>query len=123
MAALDLYQPHYQVTLITYLKFTKNNAKDARKEEKSNQDAILLGKIYAKLKWNYKCKECKKRWLNPVNGSIYKFPNIHQFCNRDIIRFVLLLRNGVYPHKYMDQWDSFDEIPLPDKKLFTAYCI
>ena len=37
-----LYQPHYQVLLITYLKFTKKNAKDARKEERSNQYAILL---------------------------------------------------------------------------------
>ena len=29
--------------LIPYLKFTKKNVKDARKEEKSNQYAILLG--------------------------------------------------------------------------------
>ena len=43
LIALDLCQPHYQVSLITYLKFTIENAKDARKEEKSNQYAILLG--------------------------------------------------------------------------------
>ena len=43
LIALDLCQPHYQVSLITYAKFTKENAKDARKEEKSNQYAILLG--------------------------------------------------------------------------------
>ena len=43
LIALDLCQPHYQVSLITYPKFTKENAKDARKEEKSNQYAILLG--------------------------------------------------------------------------------
>ena len=42
LIALDLCQPHYQVLLITYLKFTKNNAKDARKEEKLNQYTILL---------------------------------------------------------------------------------
>ena len=42
LIVLDLCQPHYQVLLITYLKFTKKNAKDARKEEKSNQYAILL---------------------------------------------------------------------------------
>ena len=42
MIALDLCQPHYQVLLITYLKSTKKNAKDAKKEEKSNQYAISL---------------------------------------------------------------------------------
>ena len=40
---LDLCRPHYQVFLITYLKFTKKNVKDAREKEKSNQYAILLG--------------------------------------------------------------------------------
>ena len=40
--ALDLCQPHYQDLLITYLKFTKMNAKDATKEKKSNQYEILL---------------------------------------------------------------------------------
>ena len=43
LIALDLCRSHYQVLLITYLKFTKKNAKDAREKEKSNQDAILLG--------------------------------------------------------------------------------
>ena len=43
MIALDLWQPHYQIWLITYLKFTKKNAKHAKKEEKSGQNVILLG--------------------------------------------------------------------------------
>ena len=43
LLALDLCRPHYQVLLITYLKFIKRNAKDAWKEKKSNQYAILLG--------------------------------------------------------------------------------
>ena len=60
MTALDLCQPHYKVLLITYLKFAKKNAKDVRKEEKSNQYAILLD-----LKINYECKECKKKCVNP----------------------------------------------------------
>ena len=43
LIALDLCRSHYQSLLKTYLKFTKKNAKDARKEEKSNQYTILLG--------------------------------------------------------------------------------
>ena len=46
-------------------------------------------------KLNYECKECKKRWLKPVNGLIKKFPNANQFCNGDINKFILLLRKGV----------------------------
>ena len=42
LIALDLCQINYQILLTTYLKFTKKNAKDARKEEKLNQYAILL---------------------------------------------------------------------------------
>ena len=43
MIALGLCQSHYQVLFITCLKFTKKNAKDARKGGKSNKYAILLG--------------------------------------------------------------------------------
>ena len=39
---LDLCQANYQILLITYLKFTEKNAKDVRKEKKSNQYPILL---------------------------------------------------------------------------------
>ena len=69
-------------------------------------------------KLNYKCKECKKRWLMPINGLIKKFPNVYQFCNGDTNKFVLLLRKGVYPYEYMDSWKRFDETSLPDKKSF-----
>ena len=67
-------------------------------------------------KLNCECKECKKRWLKLVNGLIKKFPNIHQLCNGDINKFILLLRKGVYSYKYMDSWERFDETSLPEKK-------
>ena len=69
-------------------------------------------------KLNYESKECKTRWLLPINGLIKKFPNLYQFCNGDINKFVLLLRKGVYPYEYMDSWKRFDETSLPDKKAF-----
>ena len=53
-----------------------------------------------------------------INGLIKKFPNLYQFCNGDINKFVLLLRMGVYPDEYMDSWEIFDEALLPDKKAF-----
>ena len=53
-------------------------------------------------KLNYECKACKKRSLKPINELIKKFPNVSQFCNEDINKFVLLFRKGVYPYEYMD---------------------
>ena len=67
-------------------------------------------------KLNYECKECKKRWLKPINVLIKKFSNMHQFCNGDINKFASLLRKGVYPSEYMDRRERFDETLLPDKK-------
>ena len=71
-------------------------------------------------KLNYECKECKKRWLKPVNGLIKNFPNTHQFCNGDINKFVLLLRKGVYPYEYMNSRARFNETSLLDKKAFYS---
>ena len=62
-----------------------------------------------------------QKWhLKPINGLIKKFSNIDRFCNGDINKFVLLLRKGVYPYEYMDNWERFDETSLPDKKSFCS---
>ena len=103
--------------MISYLKFTKNNAKDAWKEEKSVQNAILLS---LKIINCYKCKECEKIWLKPVNRLIKKFPSVYQFCYVDINKFVLLLKKGVYLNENMDSWERFDETSLPDQEAFRS---
>ena len=61
-----------------------------------------------------------KRQLKAINGLIKKFPNIYQFCNGDINKFVLLWRKGVYPYEYKDNWKGFVETSLPDKKAFYS---
>ena len=43
---------------------------------------------------------------------------MHQFCNGDNNKFVLLLRKGVYPDKYTDDWKKFKESQLPLMKDF-----
>ena len=49
-----------------------------------------------------------------------KFPNAHQLCNKDLDKFALLLRKGVYPYEYMDSWKRFKEESLPDKESFYS---
>ena len=40
--------------------------------------------------------------------------------NGDLIKFILLLRKGVYPYEYMDSWERFDETTLPPKEAFYS---
>ena len=51
---------------------------------------------------------------------ISKFKNTYEFCNKDISKFILLLRRGIYPYEYMDSWERFDETSLPDKEAFYS---
>ena len=54
------------------------------------------------------------------NELIKKFPNTYQLCNKDLNKFELLLRKGVYPYEYMDSWKRFKEESLPDKESFYS---
>ena len=56
----------------------------------------------------------------PYDTLIKKFPNTYQLCNKDLNKFELLLRKGVYPYEYMDSWKRFKEESLPDKESFYS---
>ena len=49
---------------------------------------------------------------------INRFATTYEFCDKDINKFILLLRKGVYPYEYMDSWKRFGERLLPNKKDF-----
>ena len=51
---------------------------------------------------------------------IEKFPNTYQLCNKDLDKFALVLRKGVYPYEYMDSWKRFNETSLPSKESFYS---
>ena len=42
------------------------------------------------------------------------------FSNGDLNKFILLLRKGVYPYEYIDNWEKFDETLLPNNEAFYS---
>ena len=69
----------------------------------------------------FRCFRCKKNYEKNFNEDlIQRFANRYEFCNRDLNKFILLLRKGVYPCEHMDNWQRFDETSLPDKNAFYS---
>ena len=69
----------------------------------------------------FECTECSKNYKKHFNKDLIKrFENTHEFCARDINKFILLLRKGVFPYEYMDSWEIFDEELLPEKEAFFS---
>ena len=75
----------------------------------------------------YNCKQCYKKKFN--KELIKRFVGTYEFCNNDttgsssserINKFILLLRKGVYPYEYMDNWERFNETSLPSKESFYS---
>ena len=65
----------------------------------------------------FRCSECKKIYKKDFNKDLIKrITNICEFCNKDINKFILLLRKGIYPYEDIDRWERFDETSLHDKK-------
>ena len=68
---------------------------------------------YKYLSWN-------KDYSNKLDEKLNKqFKNTFKFSDNDINKFILLLRKGVYPYEYMDNWENFNETTLPEKEEFT----
>ena len=87
-------------SLITCLKLIIKIAKHTWRERNIKSECDFIG--FKNNRLNYRCKECKGRSTNSINRLIKKFPNIHQFCNADRNKLVLLLRKGAYPYEDME---------------------
>ena len=63
----------------------------------------------------FRCFECKKNYNKNFNEALIKrFESIYEFGDRDINKFILLLRKRVYPCEYMDSRERFDVELLPE---------
>ena len=93
-----------------------DNLSEINKKESINE--IMLASLSSHTdnlsEINKKESEINKKEL--VNKLIEKFPTTYQFCNKDLDKFLLLLRKGVYPYEYMDNWKRFNEAKVPPKE-------
>ena len=49
-----------------------------------------------------------------------RLKNTFKFFHNDINKFIFLLRKGVYPCEYLDEWKEFNETTLPEKAEFCS---
>ena len=69
----------------------------------------------------FMCFGCKNNYEKKFNKELIKrFVNTYRFCNKDLNKFILLSRKGVYPNQYMDNWERFDDRLLPNKEAFYS---
>ena len=69
----------------------------------------------------FKCIDCEKEYEKEFNKELLeRFSNTYESCDNDLNKFLILLREGVYPYEYMDGWDRFNEKVLPDKDSFYS---
>ena len=58
----------------------------------------------------FECVDCKKEYKKDINNKLKeRFSKVFEFCDYDMNKFITLLRKGVYPYEYMDEWNKFDE--------------
>ena len=68
---------------------------------------------------NFKCFNCEQYYKKNFNKELIKrFASTYEFCNKDLNKFILLLRKGVYPYEYMNNWERFNKTSLPNKESF-----
>ena len=80
----------------------------------SNLDYIKITAERKNEKLVLECYNCKQRYKELIK----RFASTYSFCNNDLNKFILLLRKGVYPYEYMDNWERFNETSLPSKESF-----
>ena len=65
----------------------------------------------------FQCIDCEKEYEKDFNNElIQRFANTYKFWDNDLDKFIMLLRKGVYPYEYIDEWDKFNEKVLPGKE-------
>ena len=91
----------------TSLSSIVNNLSDGLYNDKCTDCKSCLEYILAKgNQLMFKCLKCNKNYNKYfTNDLINRFASTYEFCDKDINKFILLLRKGVYPYEYMNTKD------------------
>ena len=69
----------------------------------------------------YKCLSFSKDYSNKLDEKVKRrFKNTFTFSDNEINKFILLLRKGVYPYEYVDEWEKFNETALRESREFHS---
>ena len=72
------------------------------------------------IEYKYLCysKSYQHKFDEKLNEGFF---NTYKFLNNYSNKFILLLKNGIYPYQYMDYWEKLNEILLPEKEDFYSH--
>ena len=63
-----------------------------------------------------RCKSCNTKNKQLLDSLIKRFPSTYKLSKNNTDKFLWLLRKGVYPDEYMNDWNKFNETELPSIK-------
>ena len=70
----------------------------------------------------YKFLCCSKNYQHKFDEKLKElFFNTFKFSNYNNNKCISLLRKGVYPFGYIDDWEKFNETSLPEKDDFYSH--
>ena len=72
----------------------------------------------ANIHFIFQCQMYEKQITVSLEYCKSKLSDLFDFCDKDLTKFVLLLRKRVMCYEYIDSWQKLKEKSLPPKEKF-----
>ena len=97
------------------IKYKEQNVLIHKSIIENNKEKQIHGNKIIKIAYT-RCKSCNTKNKQLLDSLIKRFPSTYKLSKNNTDKFLLLLRKGVYPYEYMNDWDKFNETDLPSIK-------